>query len=81
MNISTQKEISTIFKRGENLLGNRFNVTYLLNNEDPKNIKQKIFELLATGKGKLEITDQTVSLSISNLYERKKFYAEFQHNS
>lgn len=80
MNISIRKESATIPNRTENLQQGGINVTNFLNFKGPKNIKQKIFDLLATGKGKLEIKNQTISLSISNLYEREKFYSEFQQN-
>lgn len=81
MNISFPKESSAVSHQEKNPRGIRFNVTDLLNNKDPKNLKQKIFEILATGKGKLEITSKAVSLSISNLYEREKFFDEFQHKN
>lgn len=78
MNSSMQKESVSISKRTETLSRKGINVTHLLNYKDPKNIRQKIFDLLATGHGKLEITDQTVYLSVGNLYEREQLYAEIQ---
>ncbi len=65
-------------KKVKDLKGNKINVTSFLNQRDPKNIKKQIFDLLANGKGKLEITNQTISLCFSNLYDKQKFNAEIQ---
>lgn len=80
MNVSISKESAPFSKRSKKIAQKTINVTDFLNSKDPKNLKQKIFELLATGQGELEITNQTVSLSISNRVEREKFYAAWQHN-
>jgi len=80
MENSIPKENLSYSKQSENPSRRGINVTDFLNYKDPKNIKQKIFDLLATGHGKLEITDQTVYLSIFNRNEREMLCAEIQQN-
>jgi hypothetical protein len=80
MNVAIARETRGGSKQSKNHSKNGINVTNFLNYRDPKNLKQKVFELLATGQGKLEITNDTVFLSIFNQFEREKFYAALQHN-
>ena len=54
----------------------RVNVTSFIKGYDSKNVRGRIFDLLASGKGKLEITEKEVDLCFKNRFDRQAFVSQ-----